>query len=356
MAGISNSDLGKNAIIGTRADVQTCFSFTITEKAVSRDQAVSLGLDVPEKYTVWPVEFCNTDLDRHNERFTKSVLDVFASQMTARNFTFNLFHRSDKGIGKTLRKATVEPNATGYVLKGFIAISDKSKLPDQDILVNDAIAEGIYTDVSVEISGTTEYITDPQGSRGVWEYYVDVERPGRTQFMGAALVAMGAQIGATIVKSIDGNPKENSNPKNMNHFSDKFLVGGDLVSLKTVEVGGNVTIEGLQPLIDKTNTALKEATEAKAKEATATAKTVELEAELKAARFPVETDILNLQTVLKESAPKTAEDLGKMKSAEIHTLLSELRKKHDTVAVTEKAVTEPETKSYFATHYVKENV
>ena len=320
MAGIFDSEVGKKATIGAKLDVQTCFDCQITHKAISRDQAVTLGLDVPENYTVWPVEFCNTEVDRHNERFTKSVLDVFANQMNARSFTFNLFHRSDKGIGKTLRKAEVVPNGAGFVLKGYIAISDKATLPDQDITVNDAITEGIYIDVSVEVMGTTEYVSDAQGERGVWEYYNDPTRPGRTQFMGAALVNLGAQIGATIVKSINGNEKEVKKSENMNHFSDKFLVCGELISIKSVESGGNVTIEGIAQLIEKANTQFKAATEAiTAKDAAITEKAA-IEAELKALRTPIETQILLLQTVLKEVTPKTAEDLAKLKSADLHTL------------------------------------
>ena len=320
MAGIFDSEVGKKATIGAKLDVQTCFDCQITHKAISRDQAVTLGLDVPEKYTVWPVEFCNTEIDRHNERFTKSVLDVFANQMNARSFTFNLFHRSDKGIGKTLRKATVEPNGSGFVLKGYIAISDKATLPDQDITVNDAITEGIYIDVSVEVMGTTEYVSDSQGERGVWEYYNDPTRPGRTQFMGAALVNLGAQIGATIVKSINGNEKEVKKSENMNHYIDACVVAGEGMVFKSVEVGGKIEIEGLEKLKAKAETLHKSATEAITAKDAATAKATELEAELKALRTPIETQILLLQTVLKEATPKTAEDLAKLKSADLHTL------------------------------------
>ena len=320
MAGIFESEVGKKATIGTKLDVQTCFSFQFRDKAIEPSQAIAIGLDVPEKYTVWPVEFCNTEVDRHNERFTKSVLDVFAAQMNARNFTFNLFHRSDKGIGKTLGKATVEQTGMGYVLKGYIAISDKAKLPDQDIFVNDAVKDGIYTDVSVEISGTTEYISDSTGNRGVWEYYVDAERPNRTQFMGAALVAMGAQIGATIVKSIDGGDKEKeqSKAKNMNHFSDKFLIGGELLAVKSAEENGAVKVEGIDAIVTKANDALKSVAELTTAKESA-------EAELKAFREPLEAEVANLQTILKE----TPTDTKTMKAAELVTIAKGLRAKAD---------------------------
>jgi len=331
----------KDLKLGTTADVTSTFCFKMSDKAITPDQAISLNLDAPKKGTVWAVEMCNSKLDRHGEVFTKPVLDEFAKQINAASITFNLFHDRQLGIGRVLQSAIVAPEMDGsFTLKGYVWIKDVN-IPELDYPVSEAITDGIYKDVSVEVSGTVRYIENPQGGYGVWEYYVDPERPERTEITGLALVQKGAQRGAGIVKSINGGKapeNESTKIKNMQHFSDKFLVGGELMAFKTVDAGGAVTIEGLQPLIDKTNKAITDLAAANTAKDAAIAEKAAIETEANTLKAAIVTELTGLQLALKMATPKTVTELEALKAADLITMRTDLLKQFEGIGDTRKAV------------------
>jgi len=263
----------KDLKLGTTADVTSTFCFKMSDKAITPDQAISLNLDAPKKGTVWAVEMCNSKLDRHGEVFTKPVLDEFAKQINAASITFNLFHDRQLGIGRVLQSAIVAPEMDGsFTLKGYVWIKDVN-IPELDYPVSEAITDGIYKDVSVEVSGTVRYIENPQGGYGVWEYYVDPERPERTEITGLALVQKGAQRGAGIVKSINGgNPK--AAPTHVNNttmtFDKEYEAGGKSHRVYTEKAAdGTITLKGMNEAIEAHKAAEIAKTEAVTAKATA---------------------------------------------------------------------------------------
>lgn len=333
----------ENLVTGYRAEVDNgTFSFQISTKALKPEDATTLGLSFPPNGVVWPCDFCNSKIDQHNERFPKEILDRFAAQLNGKEMTFNLYHENQRGVGKTLQKATVEAQADGsYTLKGYVWIGNKYKLKDQDVTVNDAIADGVYKEVSVEVMGRVKYIEE--GSTGYLEYYVDPERPQYPKIFALALVQNGAQGGSELkVKSLQGGnndpQKENNLPKNMIQFSDKFLLGGELLAIKTAEKGGAIEIEGLSAIFDKANKAIADLATANTAKDAAIAEKSALDAEIKAFREPLINKAVALQAIAKTASPKSAEDLGKLKAAELVTLVDALTKEVEGEGSTHKSV------------------
>lgn len=319
MAFRSNID----AAFGTRELVSGAdFAFRLdATKALSASQIemTLAGVAVPDGGKVWPVEMANTKIDRHGERFSKEFLDRIANQLNAESETFNLFHERMIPIGKVLPKAMVEPDGVDFVLKGFVWVNNKSKIPSQpDITVNESIETGTLKDVSVEVSGTVRYIEPPQqgGARGIWEWYVDPERPDATEISGLALVQKGAQRGSSITtKSIDGGTIQ-VETKIVNMFKDKYFIGGKEYAVTAKQEGSEIKPEGLETIVSDFREAVKASEAATAAKAAAETELAKLKAELDEARKGFETDLANFSKLNGKAEP-TAEALKGMSIAQL---------------------------------------
>ena len=343
MAHWSDSEIAKNAPIGTRLEVsQADFSFRLSaDKAMTTDQITAAlpGVAIPENGKVWAVKMANTLIDRHNERFSKPYLERIAKQLNESSETFNLFHDRRIPVGKVLPKAALIPmegKPTDWELTGYVWVNNKATIPDQPMIsVNEAIETGSLKDVSVEVSGSIQYVDAPEGSGmiGIWEWYVNPERPEIAEITGLALVQKGAQrgAGATTVKSIGGNTSINkeSNPKNMQHYFDKILIGGALHTIKTTEEGGAIKIDGLKELEAKANEAFAAKAAAETAKTEADAAKTAAEAETKEIKDALTAEVVLLEKALGKTAPRSLEDLGKMKTIELYKAAEALRKEYD---------------------------
>lgn len=321
---------GKEAI-GSKFEVDKNFlSMKITGKAVDAKGAVDLGIEIPDDGVVWPVEFCGDGEDRQTEIIPKSILDIYAAQINTEGFSLNLFHTNNL-CGHVLEKAMVVKNDKGNnVLRGYIWVDNVAVMDDQPkMTVNRAIEKRTIREVSIEISGHTEAIDDGHGGRA-YQYYVDENKPERTEILGLALVRKGAQRTQGIkVKSLDGNKKpekENHNSENMQHYIAARIVAGAPFTFKSVDKGGNVEIEGLKELEAHAETLFKEATEAKAAKATAETAAATEKAETTVFKAAIVTEITQYQAILKTATPKTVAELEALKASDLLTLRTEMVK------------------------------
>jgi hypothetical protein len=337
--------IGKeNTFIGSKVEVGSArFSFQMaSDKAMTADQITAMGLkDVPNGGKVWSVKMCNTKLDRHNEAFTKPVLDVYAKQINAEGVTYNLFHDRAIPIGKVLKSATVTMELDGSsTLEGFVWINDKAVVPSQpDITVSEAIETGMLKDVSVEVSGTVRYVENPTGGQAVWEYYIDTERPQATEISGLALVQKGAQIGASLVtKSIGEPPKRVSKTENM-QFDKEYEAGGKSHRIYTEKAAdGTITLNGVIEAIEAHKAAEIAKADATTAKATAEAEVVTLKFQLAEARKSHEADLVNYSGLNKDTVP-TADAIKAMDFVTLKTAADAAKAKHDSTASKEVTTT-----------------
>lgn len=126
----------------------------------------------------------------------------------------------------------------------------------------------------------------------------------------------------------------------MQHFFDKQLIGSDLLTIKTVEKGGVVEVEGLQEVITKANAAIKTATDATTAKDAAIAEKATIEAETAIFKAAIVTEITGLQLALKMTTPKTVAELEALKAADLIAMRTELHKQFESneAKATEKSI------------------
>ncbi len=307
----------------------------ISHKALTAEEVAAMGLQVPTVAgKMYPVEMANTLTDRHRERFTVEVLQKYAADINNTGASMNFGHDSRNIIGSVLKGSASIENG---ILKGVVFIDDLAVMPNQTgMSVNHAIKAGSVKDVSVEVSGTLRGTErDGEGYPQVWEYYIDPERPGRTEFHGLALVMRGAQIGAALsVKSMGGkaapvnNP--NPNPKKMKHV---FIVDGKKQMLTGKIENGDVVLDAdsekafeaaISELENRAATAVTE-------KAAIESKLSGLETQVAALRAPYEADIANFQKALETPAAEalTADAVKALGTAELVAKANALRARVD---------------------------
>ena len=299
-------------------------------KSISQDDSRLAGVIVPEGGKIWLVEAANTIKDRSRDVFSVEALEKFAA---------------DSNVGKTNLYDHDRANIVGRVLKGWtektqdrtrlmqmIWVDDLAMMPKQPkMTINYAIEKGILKDVSVGFTGLIKAIRkDGMPDIDHWLWYIDPESPDYTELNETSWVSAGCQRMAGVIKTI-GNTSINkeSNPKNMQHFSDKFLVGGELASIKTSDDGGKVKIEGIEELVKKTNEAFAAKAAAETAKTEADAAKTAAEAETKEIKDALTAEVVLLEKALGKTAPRSLEDLGKMKTIELYKSAETLRKEYD---------------------------
>jgi hypothetical protein len=330
MAGMQDYIFTGKEAIGSRFEVDKNFlSMKITGKAVDAKGAVDLGIEIPDDGVVWPVEFCGDGEDRQTEIIPKPILDIYASQINTEGFSLNLFHTNNL-CGHVLEKAMVVKNDKGNnVLRGYIWVDNVAVMDDQPkMTVNRAIEKRTIREVSIEISGHTEAIDDGHGGRA-YQYYVDENKPERTEILGLALVRKGAQRTQGIkVKSLDGNKNpenENSKPENM-QFDKEYEAGGKSFRVHTEKAGDGIVLKGMNEAIEAHKAAEIAKTKAESEKATAEAATVAANAEAATYKAAVVTEITQYQAILKTATPKTVAELEALKAADLLALRAEMVK------------------------------
>jgi len=303
--------------------------FVISCKAMTDEEITMRGLAKPSVAgKMYPVEMANTITDRHRERFTVEVLQKYAADINANGASMNFGHSSMILIGSVLKGSASVENG---ILKGVVFIDDLATMPNQPgMTVNHAIKAGTVSDVSVEVSGTLRVAErDTEGYAEVWEYYIDPERPGRTEFHGLALVMRGAQIGAALsVKSMGGKaaPVNNPNPKKMKEV---FFVNGKKHVLTGAAKDGEFAFdaESLKGL----ETAITDLEKVAADAVAEVSRLKGLETENAALRAPYEADIANFQKALETPSAEalTADAIKALGTAELVAKANALRTQVD---------------------------
>lgn len=341
MAHWSDSEIAKNAPIGTRLEVsQADFSFRLSaDKAMTTEQITAAlpGVAIPENGKVWAVKMANTLIDRHNERFSKPYLERIAKQLNESSETFNLFHDRRIPVGKVLPKAALIPmegKPADWELTGYVWVNNKATIPDQPMIsVNEAIETGSLKDVSVEVSGSIQYVDAPEGSGmiGIWEWYVNPERPEIAEITGLALVQKGAQrgAGATTVKSIGGQTIKKEEIKLITMYKEKYFVNDKEYSVTAKQDGTEIKAEGIESLVADYKDAVKATKAAETAKTEAEAAKTAAEAETKEIKDALTAEVMLLEKALGKTAPRSLEDLGKLKTIELYKSAEALRKEYD---------------------------
>jgi len=303
----------------------------ISHKALTAEEVAAMGLQAPTVAgKMYPVEMANTITDRHRERFTVEVLQKYAADINNTGASMNFGHDSLNIIGSVLKGSASIENG---ILKGVVFIDDLAVMPNQfGMSVNHAIKAGSIKDVSVEVSGMLRGTErDSEGYPQVWEYYIDPERPGRTEFHGLALVMRGAQIGAALsVKSMGGKaaPVNNPNP-NPKKMKEVFFVNGKKHVLTGAAKDGEFAFdaESLKGL----ETAITDLEKVAADAVAEVSRLKGLETENAALRAPYEADIANFQKALETPVAEalTADAIKALGTAELIAKANALRARVD---------------------------
>lgn len=278
------------------------------------------------KFRVYKAEFANTLIDRHRDKFNIAVLQKFADRANTGKVKLLFNHDSNKPIGKVLG-ASVQ----GQSLVGYIAVHTKFTMPGQAVTVAEAMDDEIIEDVSVGFGGV-KYVAlemSESGMPNAWAIEDDTASPTGAELRELSIVVQGAQIGAGIVKSIDGNKeKEKSTTMSYNHT---FTVGQKSITVTGKMEDGTVKVDGLQDLIKAANDASAEAEKERGEKTALKTELDALKASNTEARKPFEADILNLQKAagIPESALYTDESLKAMPFDKLVSLSREIREKAD---------------------------
>lgn len=312
----------------------------IARKALSADQAAAMGLQMPDVAgKMYPVEMANILKDRHRERFTPEVLMKYATDINTAGASMNFGHDSHNLIGHVMKGSAKVENG---ILKGVVFIDDMAVMPKQPSMsVNHAIKAGTVSDVSVEVSGTLRVAEkDGEGYATVWEYFIDPERPERTEFHGLALVMRGAQIGAALtVKALGAVPEPQKAKSISKNMKEPFIIDGKKHLLTGKVDNGDIVLDadslkGLESAITELET---KAATAATKEADAVAKAAASETIIADLRAPFEADIVNFEKALNVPTAEalTADAIKALAPAELIAKANALRAKVDAGSTTD---------------------
>ena len=179
------------------------------------------------KGRVFLCELCNTDLDRHRDKFTVPVLEKFANDTKSGNGRVLLFdHDRSNPIGRVFGGYLM-----GEKLMGYAYIHNAMALPKQPgVKIADAVEDRILTDVSVGFMGHIRSAKqDVNGSTLEWEWWMPADGENVTELNELSVVSIGAQPLAGF-KSLDG-PDQKANSKTVNMSATKSLnIGGKEIS------------------------------------------------------------------------------------------------------------------------------
>jgi len=295
------------------------------EKAITAEELPNAPVFVDfSKGRVFLCELCNTDLDRHQDRFTIPVLQKFATDSTTGNGRIMLFdHDRGNPIGRVFG---------GYVngekLMGYAYIHNAMVLPKQPgVKIADAIEDRILTDVSVGFRG---HLREKE-SAGVnmggneWEWYIPATGPNVTELNELSVVSIGAQPLAGF-KSIDSPAADQkAKSKIINMSAQKSIhIGGKEFDITAKQDGDSIKIDATA--VNDAVKALETAkAEVDAKLKTATDDNTALKAELAAVREPFETQVLNHEKT-KGAAALTDEQVKAMPFAQLQAKAAEAEK------------------------------
>jgi len=250
------------------------------------------------KGRVFLCELCNTDLDRHRDKFTVPVLEKFAADTKSGNGRVLLFdHDRSNPIGRVFGGYLM-----GEKLMGYAYIHNAMALPKQPgVKIADAVEDRILTDVSVGFMGHIRSAKqDVNGSTLEWEWWMPADGENVTELNELSVVSIGAQPLAGF-KSLDG-PDQKANSKTVNMSASKSIhVGGKEFDITAKQDGDSIKIDATA-----VNEAVKALEAAKAdvdaKLKTATDEIAALKAANDKIREPFETDVLNSQKDMGKAA------------------------------------------------------
>lgn len=296
-------------------------------KAIDGTHPQLSGITPPTGGKLWLVEAANTLKDRVRDVFDIPVLEKYAAD--SKTGKANLYqHDKENIVGRVLTGWTEKlPDRTR--LMQILWVSDKAVMPKQEkITLNEAIENGFLVDVSVGFNGCLKavYKDEMQSEIDHWLWYLDAES---TELLETSWVSAGCQRMAGAIKSVGATNPERENQVTMNHFQDKFLVGGELHAVKTVEAGGSVKVEGLDELVKKANEAITAKAAAETAKTTAETAQKAVEAEIKEVRDSLISEIELTEKALTLANPSKKEDLEKLKAADLMKKAADLRKQYD---------------------------
>ena len=284
---------GRNSQIG----------FSIQTKAVAGTELDTLKAQFPDinfdSGKVFKCIAANTLLDREIERFSKEILDLFASQIIEDAKTVMWQHdRNTHGLGMMFAATVVGAKQVGeYELLVYLLIDNESRIPEQgERKLALAIENSYVKNVSIGFRAWGEYIEQNYNgeNRYIYTYGINPERP---ESKGAyvreiSFVDLGAQFGAATTKG--AKDIEFIDNLNMTKTVD-FEIGGTKHTLTFEVAGDTVTVKGEAEIA----TAIKAVTD----------KCAALETSLKAFREPLEADVVNAKlTGFDEATVKALSD------------------------------------------------
>lgn len=244
------------------------------------------------KGKVWEVEMANTEIDRHRDRFTIEVLQKFADDVNSKPRKVKALWQHNQGL------------SIGYVfgayldntkLKGFLYVSNKYKIPSQDVRIVDSIEDGETDSVSVGFAGKIRAIkTDSEGYTEIWEWYRPMDgKDDPTELRELSVVTIPAQPNAGI-KALDA-PQDQKHKSNLNMSTTKSIqVGGKDVEILAKMDGDKITIDTAQ-FSEAVKALESEKSDLAAKLTAAQTELAAKAAEVQKMREPLETTVLNHQ-------------------------------------------------------------
>lgn len=263
------------------------------EKAMTAEELPNAPAFVDfSKGRVFLCELCNTDLDRHQDRFTIPVLQKFATDSTTGNGRIMLFdHDRGNPIGRVFG---------GYVngekLMGYAYIWNSMTLPKQPgVKIADAIEGKLLTDVSVGFRGHLREKESAGVNMGAneWEWYIPTTGPNVTELNELSVVSIGAQPLAGF-KSIDGpTADQKAKSKTINMSAQKSIhIGGKEFDITAKQDGDSIKIDA-SAVTEAVKALEGENATLKAREKTLTDDVAALKAANEEIRKPFETLVLN---------------------------------------------------------------
>ena len=291
------------------------------EKSIGADDLLNKPAFVDfSKGKVFLCEFCNTEVDRHSDRFTIPVLQKFADNTNRPNGVPMLYgHDRDNPIGRAFG-AYLE----GTKLMGYAYVLNSMVMPKQpSVSIADAIEGKILTDVSVGFRGHIRSAEqDANSNTTVWEWFIPTTGADVTELSELSAVTIGAQIGAGF-KALDADNKKQQQNLNMSHTK-SISAGGNSYEIKAVINGENVSLD--TTAIEQGIKALETAkAESDGKLKTATDENTALKAQVAEMREPLETQVLNHEQT-KGAAGLTEAQVKAMPFAQLSAKAAEAEK------------------------------
>lgn len=218
----------------------------LTTKALTPAEVSAHGLTIPEGAKAYVAAAANTLVDRVKDKFTKRVLEKYASQISQERISLCFNHQTSKIVGRVAKGWVEEmPNNPGdYEMKVVFYTEEKFVVPDQPKMsIPEAIEKGYLQNISIQF---TSYNTLQEVGDSLITILDDhPEDPSRAEIMEVSLVWFPAQYQANVKFKSLRDPENRDDGYSLFHKTvikmEKSFNIGDVTCSVTTADDGNIT-------------------------------------------------------------------------------------------------------------------